>query len=128
MAGFAAENILQNKSRIFYWNEYNKVTSEDILIDVRTKNEYSAGKILNAINIPVDELRNRISEIPKDKKIYIYCLGGLRGYIAQRILLQNGYNNVLNQSGGYQIWETCTKEEILTNNIVEAKILSNEIR
>ena len=128
MAGFAAENILQNKSRIFYWNEYNKITSEDILIDVRTKNEYSSGKILNAINIPVDELRNRISEIPKDKKIYIYCLGGLRGYIAQRILLQNGYNNVLNQSGGYQIWVTCTKEEILTNNIVEAKILSNEIR
>jgi NADPH-dependent 2,4-dienoyl-CoA reductase/sulfur reductase-like enzyme/rhodanese-related sulfurtransferase len=128
MAGFAAENILLNKSRIFYWNEYNQITADDILIDVRTKNEYSAGKILNAINIPVDELRNRISEIPKDKKIYIYCLGGLRGYIAQRILLQNGYNNVLNQSGGYQLWETCTREEELTKNNVHEKELSNELR
>lgn len=125
MAGFAAENILQKSSVMFYWNEFDKITDNDILLDVRTKNEYSAGKILNAINIPVDELRNRISEIPKDKKIYIYCLGGLRGYIAQRILSQNGFSDTLNLSGGYQIWETCTREQSLT--ISKVKELANEL-
>lgn len=125
MAGFAAENILQKSSVMFYWNEFDKITDNDILLDVRTKNEYSAGKILNAINIPVDELRNRITEIPKDKKIYIYCLGGLRGYIAQRILSQNGFSDTLNLSGGYQIWETCTREQSLT--ISKVKELANEL-
>ncbi|MBI5538472.1 MAG: FAD-dependent oxidoreductase [Bacteroidia bacterium] len=127
MAGFTAENILQNKSIVFYWNEFDKITDNDILLDVRTKNEYSAGKILNAINIPVDELRNRISEIPKNKKVYIYCLGGLRGYIAQRILIQNGFTDTLNLSGGYQIWDTCTREQNLTINKVKEKELVNEL-
>ena len=110
MAAFAAENILLKKSVVFYWNEFDKITADDLLLDVRTKNEYAAGKIRDAINIPVDELRARISELPKDKKIYIYCLGGLRGYLAQRILSQNGYADTLNLSGGYQLWDSCTKE------------------
>ena len=110
MAAFAAENILQKRSVVFYWNEFDKITPGDVLIDVRTKNEYNAGKILDAINIPVDELRSRLDEIPKDKKIYIYCLGGLRGYLAQRILMQNGYADTINLSGGYQLWNTCNIE------------------
>jgi rhodanese-related sulfurtransferase len=110
MAAFAAENILQKRSVVFYWNEFDKITADDVLIDVRTKNEYNAGKILDAINIPVDELRSRLDEIPKDKKIYIYCLGGLRGYLAQRILMQNGYEDTINLSGGYQLWNTCNTE------------------
>ena len=115
MAGFAAENILLKKSFMFYWNEFDKISSEDILLDVRTRNEYNVGKIGNAINIPVDEIRNRLSEIPKNKNIYLYCQAGLRGYIAQRILMQNGFQNVLNLSGGYQIWEICNKENNLTS-------------
>jgi len=114
MAAFAAENILQKRSVVFYWNEFDKITPGDVLIDVRTKNEYNAGKILDAINIPVDELRSRLDEIPKDKKIYIYCLGGLRGYLAQRILMQNGYADTINLSGGYQLWNTCNIEMNLT--------------
>lgn len=110
MAAFAAENILLKRSVVFYWNEFDKITPDDVLIDVRTKNEYNAGKILDAINIPVDELRSRLDEIPKDKKIYIYCLGGLRGYLAQRILMQNGYADTINLSGGYQLWNTCNTE------------------
>ena len=107
MAAFAAENILNKKSVVFQWNELYKVTANDLLLDVRTQKEYEAGKIMNAINIPVDELRERIAEIPTGKTIYIYCLGGLRGYLAQRILMQNGYTNTLNLSGGYQLWNTC---------------------
>ena len=110
MAAFAAENILNKKSVVFQWNELDKITADDLLLDVRTQKEYEAGKIMNAINIPVDELREQIAEIPTGKTIYIYCLGGLRGYLAQRILMQNGYTNTLNLSGGYQLWNTCTRE------------------
>jgi len=113
MAAFAAENILNKKSVVFQWNELDKITADDLLLDVRTQKEYEAGKIMNAINIPVDELRERIAEIPTGKTIYIYCLGGLRGYLAQRILMQNGYTNTLNLSGGYQLWNTCTREMAL---------------
>ena len=110
MAGFVAENILLERLRIFYWNELSKITDHDLLIDVRRDDEFQKGKIANAINIPVDELRERLGEIPRDKKIFIYCEAGLRGYLAQRILLQNGYPQVQNLSGGYQLWSNASKE------------------
>ena len=110
MAAFAAENILQKRSVLFYWDDFKKLTPDDILIDVRTKNEYNGGKILDAINIPVDELRSRILEIPAGKNIYVYCQMGMRGYLAQRILMQNGYATTFNLSGGYQLWDTCQRE------------------
>ena len=110
MAAFAAENILQKRSVLFYWDDFKKITPNDILIDVRTKNEYNGGKILDAINIPVDELRSRILEIPAGKNIYVYCQMGMRGYLAQRILMQNGYSTTFNLSGGYQLWDTCQRE------------------
>ncbi|MHB8260828.1 MAG: FAD-dependent oxidoreductase [Bacteroidia bacterium] len=110
MAGFVAENILQDRLNIFYWNQFDMVSNNDILLDVRTKEEFESGHISNAINIPIDSIRERINEIDKNQNIYIYCLAGLRGYLAQRILRQNGFNNVLNLSGGYQLWEICTTE------------------
>ena len=108
MAGFVAENILTKKLNIFYWDEFSKISSDDLIIDVRTSVEFAKGSIPNAINIPVDEIRNRLSEISKNKKIHLYCQAGLRGYIAQRILVQTGYEKVSNLSGGYQLWEACT--------------------
>jgi rhodanese-related sulfurtransferase len=111
MAGFVAENILLDRLRVFYWNEIEQLKPGDLLIDVRRKDEFDAGNIAGAINIPVDELRNRFNEIPKDKTIYIYCEAGLRGYLAQRILRQNGFNKVANLSGGYILWKTCTGEQ-----------------
>jgi NADPH-dependent 2,4-dienoyl-CoA reductase/sulfur reductase-like enzyme/rhodanese-related sulfurtransferase len=110
MVGFVAENILHKRLNVFYWDEFEKINPGDLLIDVRTSEEYANGKIGNAINMPIDELRGRLNEIPKEKNIFIYCEAGLRGYLAQRILTQNGYNNVLNLSGGYKLWENCTKE------------------
>lgn len=114
MVGFVAENILQSKLSVFYWNEFEKINSDDMLIDVRSREEYLNGKIDNAINIPVDEIRSRLSEIPVEKNIFIYCEAGLRGYLAQRILKQNGYDQVLNLSGGYKLWKACVGE--LSNN------------
>ncbi len=112
MAGFVAENILLERLHIFYWNEIGLITADELLIDVRRADEFENGKINNAINIPVDELRKRMSEISKDKNVFIYCEAGLRGYLAQRILLQNGYKNVKNLSGGYQLWNAASKEAV----------------
>ena len=110
MAGFVAENILLKRLNIFYWNELPKISKDDLLLDVRRADEFAAGKIANAMNIPVDEIRSRFHEIPKDKQIYIYCEAGLRGYLAQRILLQNGFDKVSNLSGGYYLWNVCMNE------------------
>ncbi len=110
MAGFTAENILEKRLSVFYWNEFPKIGAEEMLLDVRSPEEFAAGSIAEATNIPIDELRNRLAEIPKEKNIYIYCEAGLRGYLAQRILKQNGYSHVLNLSGGYRLWKQCMDE------------------
>ena len=72
--------------------------------------ECSEGYIKDAMNIPLDELRSRIKEIPKEKDVLIYCAVGLRGYIASRILAQYGFSNVLNLSGGYTTYATAIAE------------------
>jgi len=110
MAGFVAENILLKRLKLFYWNEIEHFDSDDILIDVRTQKEFESGSISSAINIPLDEIRNRLAEFPKDKNIRIYCEAGLRGYLAQRILKQNGLKKVSNLSGGYKLWQACEAE------------------
>ncbi len=120
MAGFVAENILQDMLKVFYWNEMNQITGDDILLDVRTSKEFADGAIPNAINIPVDELRSNIHTLDKQKRIFIYCLGGLRGYLAQRMLKQNGFDQVHNLSGGYQLWKACT-DEVVSNQLKEFK-------
>jgi rhodanese-related sulfurtransferase len=110
MVGFVAENILLKRLKVFYWDEIAKLQQDDVLIDVRTNKEFEAGNMKNAINIPVDEIRDRLNEIPKNRTIYIYCEAGLRGYLAHRVLRQNGFENVFNLSGGYILWKACTKE------------------
>ncbi len=111
MAGFVAENILSGVLKVAHWNGENKAGEGDLLVDVRTAEEYNKGTIVGAINIPVDELRNRLSELPKDQKIFIFCQIGLRGYLAQRILIQNDYQNVLNISGGFFLWNAVRAEK-----------------
>lgn len=110
IAAFTAENLLQKLFKVYYWHEMDKISEDDILVDVRTVAEFDKGHIPNAVNIPLDSIRERMSEIDKNKNIFIYCWGGQRGYLAQRILKQNGYNLIANMSGGYQIWDACTKE------------------
>jgi NADPH-dependent 2,4-dienoyl-CoA reductase/sulfur reductase-like enzyme/rhodanese-related sulfurtransferase len=111
IAGFVAENILSERIKMFQWEQATSIDKKDILLDVRTPEEYKAGHIAGAINIPVDELRCRLNELPKNKAIYIYCQIGLRGYLASRILLQSGFEKVVNLSGGYRLWDACTKEK-----------------
>ncbi len=111
MAGFVADNILKGKMRIAQWRDIEKINlAKTTLLDVRTSEEYSEGYINGAMNIPLDELRSRIKEIPKEKDVLIYCAVGLRGYIASRILAQYGFSNVLNMSGGYTTYATAIAE------------------
>lgn len=100
MAGYVAANILKGDHPVIYWDEIDDLTDEQVIVDVRTGAEYGQGAIPGAWNIPLDTLRDRIDELPRDKEIIIYCRVGLRGYLAARILMQNGFK-VRNLSGGY---------------------------
>ena len=108
MAGFVAENILNKKSRIIQWRELAELPADTIRSDVRTHDEYKLGTIPGFINIPVDELREHLDELPKEKPIVVTCAVGLRGYLAYRILVQNGFKHVRNLSGGYKTWSVAT--------------------
>ena len=73
-------------------------------MDVRAPEEADTGSIAGSLNIPLNELRERIHEVPRDKEIIVYCKMGLRAYIAYRTLVQMGYKNVRNLSGGYRLY------------------------
>ena len=110
MAGYVAENILTEKVKIFHWHDVESLPRDGsvTLLDIRTRIEYENGFIPGFINIPVDELRSRLSELDRTKPIYATCQVGLRGYIACRILSQNGFN-CFNLSGGYRLWSSIFK-------------------
>lgn len=109
IAGFAAENLLHGLLDNITWHELQANKENYWLLDVRSQEECKAGMIEGAVNIPVDELRERLDEVvPGDKQIVVYCAIGLRAYVATRILLQNGYS-ALNLSGGYKTYNAATK-------------------
>ncbi len=112
IAGFAAENILLGMVDIVHWYEVvNRRDGEDILLDVRTRDEYDLGHIENSVHIPLDDLRDRLDELPRENRILVYCAAGLRGYVASRILMQNGFEKVANLSGGYKTFEHATQKQ-----------------
>ncbi len=112
MAGFVAENITKGQVKPFLAREIEEAKKDDntVILDVRGAVEVSAGSIAGAKHISVDDLRNRINELDKTKKYVVYCAVGVRGYIASRILLQNGFENVYNLLGGYTHYKTFVKE------------------
>ncbi len=105
MAGFVASNMLRGDIVNLYWDEVDKIdTDSEILLDVRTDEEVEMHAVLpGAMHIPLDELRKRMGELDKGKTYMIYCAMGLRGYIAYRMLVQNGFK-AKNLSGGYRIY------------------------
>ncbi len=106
LAGFAAENILRERIQVISWEEaWRADRAETHFLDVRTPGEYQGGHIAGARNIPVDELRARLEEIPRGKRIVVYCQVGLRGYIATRVLMQRGITGVSNLSGGFTTYD-----------------------
>lgn len=107
IAGYVACNVYDGLMPTITWRDLaEQKLPEGTLIDVRTLQEFTEDAIPNAIHIPVDELRERLDEIPEDKPIYLYCGVGLRGYVALKILTQSGFKNVYNLSGGYRTYVT----------------------
>jgi len=106
MAGYIGTNIMDNLVSIVQWDEVdNLIANNEFILDVREEMEFEVGHIENALNIPLNTLRNNLNKIPKDKTIYVYCQVGLRGYIGCRILSQYGFNCV-NLDGGYKTYAT----------------------
>ncbi|MBT2689126.1 CoA-disulfide reductase [Bacillus sp. ISL-47] len=104
MAGYAAKNIAEGLVETIQWHEINDLIEQGkTVIDVREEIERDMGFIEGSTNIPLGELRERLAELPQDEEIYIYCQVGLRGYLATRILVQNGFN-VKNLDGGYKTY------------------------
>lgn len=108
MAGFVADNILKKRVETLLWSDVASLPADAVKIDVRTPAEYELGTIPGFVNIPVDELRGRLAELPKDRLIVVTCAIGLRGYLAYRILKQHGFTHVKNLSGGYKTWSAAT--------------------
>lgn len=113
MLGFTAANILRGDTKVFHYSEVDTLDRENsTLVDVRTPKEFEMGGIDGAVNIPLDDLRDRMNELPKEKPVYLYCQVGLRGYLATRILMQNGYD-AFNLSGGYKTYLTAKEDREL---------------
>jgi NADPH-dependent 2,4-dienoyl-CoA reductase/sulfur reductase-like enzyme/peroxiredoxin family protein/rhodanese-related sulfurtransferase/TusA-related sulfurtransferase len=111
VAGYVAGNILNGKMQPLYWRELKDADlSKVTLVDVRTPDEFALGALKGAVNIPLDDMRERMREIPKDKPVYLYCGVGLRGYLASNILLQNGYKEVKNLIGGLKLYKAAIAE------------------
>ncbi|MCI8669031.1 MAG: CoA-disulfide reductase [Lachnospiraceae bacterium] len=111
MLGFVAENIITGKIRQFFWHDIEKLPHDGTvtLLDVRTQTEVQRGRIEGFIHIPVDSLRERMKEIPKDKPVYVHCHSGLRSYIACRMLAGSGYE-CFNLAGGWRLYESVINE------------------
>ncbi|MCC3862768.1 CoA-disulfide reductase [Terrisporobacter petrolearius] len=113
MLGYCGANIMENIVENTQWYEVEDlVKNEEYILDVREEYEVSNGSIKNVVNIPLGQLRDRLNEIPKDKKIHVCCQVGLRGYIACTILNQYGYNTS-NIDGGYKTYSSIKNAEKL---------------
>ena len=104
-AAFVANNIIKGDATPIHFNEIDQLTDNQVLLDVRNPAELENGYIAGALNIPVDQLRQRMNELPKDKEIIIYCQVGLRGNVAYRQLVNNGFK-ARNLIGGYRTYIT----------------------
>lgn len=122
MVGYVAENILTGRVKIYHWHDVKKLPRDGsvTILDVRTEYEYNKGHIDGFINIPLDDLRQRINEIDKAKAVYVVCEIGLRGYIASRILTQMGYD-CYNLSGGNRLYNTIFGHEINNKNNINTE-------
>jgi len=106
LAGMVAQNILAGDVAVAQWRELpSGGTKSTVLLDVRRDDERAQGFIPGSIHIPLDQLRSRLGELPRDREIIVYCRSGQRSYYAARILAQRGYR-VRNLTGSYRTWKT----------------------
>ena len=110
--GMVADNILKGFIKPAFFEDLK----DSFIIDVRPEISYKTNTVKNAINIPAEQIRERLSEIPKDKKVVLFCVTGYTSYIASRILLQNGFNNVYSLVGGFEFYREYTRKVDVTKN------------
>lgn len=111
IAGYVACNTLDGVMPVVTWRELAAADRAEVcLVDVRTPEEYALGTIDGAVNIPLDDLRGRLGEIDRESDVIVFCAVGLRGYLAQRILLGRGYRRVRNLAGGYKTYSLATQK------------------
>ena len=115
MAGFIIDNVKNGIVKHFYYEDIPALQKRaDItLLDTRTVYEYMRGHAEGFINIPLDDLRERISELDPEKPVYVMCQSGLRSYLATRILMQNGFD-AYNFAGGYRLYGTMHYDEAMS--------------
>lgn len=118
MAGFMIENINKGLVKQYHWEDVDNLPKDGsvTLLDTRTVEEFINNHVDGYINIPLDELRDRINEIDKEKTVYVICQSGLRSYIATRILSQNGFN-CFNFAGGYRLYASVKRELLASEKI-----------
>jgi NADPH-dependent 2,4-dienoyl-CoA reductase/sulfur reductase-like enzyme/rhodanese-related sulfurtransferase len=104
MAGFAASNVLGGDAGVWEPEELASAAEDQVLLDVRTFQEHAQGSIPGASCAPLDELRDRWEDLPREKELLVYCQAGLRGYVAVRFLTQRGFR-ARNLSGGFNRWQ-----------------------
>lgn len=114
LAGFMIENISDGTLKQFHIEDIKNLPHDGsiTLLDTRTPGEYQRGHVDGFVNIPVDNLRERLDEIPKEKPVYVMCQSGLRSYIATRILEGNGYT-AYNFSGGFRFYDAVMNDRCL---------------
>lgn len=111
MLGYVAENVLSGSVRTIQWNEVETLSEAGAyLLDVREKKEVERGTIPGAVHISLNEIRDKLKMLPINETIYVYCHAGLRGYLATRILEENGFQ-VKNLDGGYETWSLANREK-----------------
>ena len=109
IAGYVAGNIISGKMKPAYWREVRDAKPGSfVLVDVRTPMEFAAGALPGAVNVPLDSMRSRLDDIPRDRPVVLYCGVGLRGYLASNILRHHGFDNVRNLIGGIKTFRSAT--------------------
>lgn len=110
-AGFVAMNVMSGLVSQYFWDELDgKVSDPGVtVVDVRSPKEYAEGHLDGTVNIPVDEIRDRISEIPEGRPVCLVCHSGLRSYIAARVLEQNGYE-CSHLAGGFRLYSSVVRD------------------
>lgn len=113
MLGFVAENVMSHKVKLFFYEDLASLPQDGSVtrLDTRTNREYQAGFAPGfTTHIPLDELRERLNELDRNKTIYVMCQSGLRSYIACRILAQEGFQ-ALSFAGGYRFYKSVSQED-----------------
>ncbi len=110
MAGFMIDNL--KNGIVKQWYLEDTLPENATWLDTRTGGEYRRGHIEGFINIPVDTLRQRLDELDRSKPVYVICQSGLRGYIASRILMGNGFDTY-NFAGGYRFYDAVKNDRAL---------------